>query len=541
MDSTHCRSLWPEGPHGTIDGNALRAAIRKSSSRHFESDRIACPCEICLETALAAPQIHPDRYSRHLAQARPLSILGQDSSSPRMEQAPASSVEEHLNLVRTTARRASGVIRAELGPELSLYVRKRNPRLQRVEPGASARSGQGQGNEAKDGDSSRAARRECLPDDENDAVFASSSEENHVHLGTTGMANLAWDAECLLEPLAAARLKQGGLLGGMARHGFELRLDAQLEALTEEVVMSSEIEGEILDRDSVRSSIARHLGGPVAAVALAERRAEGVVEMVFDATENHQALLTAERLSGWQAALFPTGYSGMRKVRTGVWRDGSEGPMQVVFGPIGRQRVHYQVPPAERVDAEMPAFLDWFNRRNEPEGLLRAGLAHFRFVAIHPFEDGNSRVARAIADQALAQSEISGQRFYSVSSQIRKERSDYCTVLERSQKGGLDVCARRVRFLESFSRAMDGAEAVCADALRKADFWQRYSRDPFSRRQKTVHNRILDRFEGKLAARNWPRSESVRYRRRSATSVILSSAASLCAIPVAARTRAMAW
>ena len=315
--------------------------------------------------------------------------------------------------------------------------------------------------------------------------------------------HFTWDDRRLLEPLAAARLKQGRLLGSMARLGFDLRLEAQLEALTEDVVKSSEIEGEVLDRQSVRSSIARQLGMPAAAVELADRRTEGVVEMMLDATENHAALLTPERLFGWQAALFPTGYSGMHKVKTGAWRDDAEGPMQVVSGPIGRQRVHYQAPPSRRLDAEMQAFLDWFNRRAGPEGLLRVGIAHLWFVTIHPFEDGNGRIARAVADQALAQSEDSGQRFYSVSSQIRKERSSYYDALERTQKGTLEVTDWMVWFLNCFSRAIDGAEATCAIVLRKADFWQRFAREPFNERQKRVLNRFLDGFEGKLTARKW--------------------------------------
>ncbi len=315
--------------------------------------------------------------------------------------------------------------------------------------------------------------------------------------------HLNWDDGRLLEPLAAARLKQGRLLGSMARLGFDLKLEAQVEALTEEVIKSSEIEGEVLDRDSVQSSIARHLGVPAAAVAPADRRTEGVVEIMLDATENYEAMLTPERLFGWQAALFPTGYSGIRRVKTGAWRDDAEGPMQVVSGPVGRQRVHYQAPPAQQLYAEMQAFLDWFNRRGEPEGLLRAGLAHLWFVTIHPFEDGNGRIARAIANQALAQSEESGQRFYSMSSQIRNERSDYYGTLERSQKGALDVTDWLVLFLDCFSHAIDGAEAACVNVLHKADFWQRYAREPFNKRQKTVLNRFLDGFEGKLTARKW--------------------------------------
>ena len=210
----------------------------------------------------------------------------------------------------------------------------------------------------------------------------------------------------------------------MTSLGFDMKLEAQLEALTEDVTKSSEIEGEILDRDNVRSSIAHRLGVPAAAVAMADRQTEGVVEMTLDATANYGESLTRERLFGWQAALFPTGFSGMHKIKTGAWRNDAEGPMQVVSGPIGRRRVHYQPPPARQLDAEMQAFLDWFNRRNGPERLLRAGLAHLWFVTIHPFEDGNGRIARVITDQALARSEGSGQRFYSMSSQISKERSD---------------------------------------------------------------------------------------------------------------------
>jgi Fic family protein len=315
--------------------------------------------------------------------------------------------------------------------------------------------------------------------------------------------HLVWDDAQLLSPLATARLKQGRLLGGMARLGFDLKLEAQLEALTEDVIKSSEIEGEALQRDSVRSSIALRLGVPTAALAPTDRRTEGVVDMMLDATENYDALLTPERLFGWQAALFPTGYSGLHKVKTGAWRDDADGPMQVVSGPIGRQRVHYQAPPAAHLDAEMQAFLAWFNRRSEPEGLLRAGLAHLWFVTIHPFEDGNGRIARAIADQALAQSEGAGQRFYSMSSQIRKERSRYYEMLERTQKGGLDVTDWLTWFLGCFSRAVVGAEATCASVLRKADFWQRYAREPLTERQRTVLNRFMDGFEGKLTARKW--------------------------------------
>lgn len=314
---------------------------------------------------------------------------------------------------------------------------------------------------------------------------------------------LRWDASRLLEPLAAARLKQGRLLGSMVRLGFDLQLEAQLDALTDDVVKSSEIEGEVLSRKSVRSSLARRLGVPSAAVTPADRRTEGVVEMMLDATEHHTAPLTRKRLFGWQAALFPTGYAGAHRVRTGGWRTDADGPMQVVSGPVGRPRVHYEAPPARRLDVEMRRFLDWFNSKHTSEGLLRAGLAHLWFVTIHPFDDGNGRVARAIADQALAQSENSSKRFYSMSSQIRQERSAYYAILERTQRGDIDVTDWLLWFLDCFSRAIDGAEAATGHVLGKADFWQRYAREAISDRQKVVLNRVLDGFEGKLTAKKW--------------------------------------
>lgn len=255
-----------------------------------------------------------------------------------------------------------------------------------------------------------------------------------------GWPHFTRDDGRLLEPLAAARLKQGRHLGRMAASpGFDLKLEAQLEALTEDVIKSSEIEGEFLDREPVRSSVAHRRGVPAAAVAKADRETGGMVEMTLDAAANYEALLTRERLFGWQAALFTTGNSGMHRIKTGAWRGDAEGRTQVVSGPIGCRRVHYLAPSARQLDAEMQAFQIRFNRRNGPEGLLRAGLAHLWFVTIHPFEDGNGRIARAVADHALAQSEDSRQRFYSMSSQIRKERSDYFEMLERSQKGALDI------------------------------------------------------------------------------------------------------
>ncbi len=312
-----------------------------------------------------------------------------------------------------------------------------------------------------------------------------------------------WDSAALLEPLAAARLKQGQLLGNMERLGFGLKLEAQLAALTEDVIKSSEIEGEILDRNSVRSSLGRHLGVPDAGVTSTDRRTEGVVEMMLDATQHYEKPLTAERLFGWKAALFPTGFSGLRPIATGAWRTDADGPMQVVSGPVGRSRVHYEAPPASKIEEEMEHFLAWFNGKPATDGLLRAGLAHLWFVTIHPFEDGNGRIARAIADQALAQAEKVGQRFYSVSSQIRIERNEYYYSLERTQKGDVDVTQWLLWFLNCFSRAIDHARTIMASALNKGEFWQRHAGEDFVARQRDMLNRYMQGFEGKLTVKKW--------------------------------------
>jgi Fic family protein len=315
--------------------------------------------------------------------------------------------------------------------------------------------------------------------------------------------NFRWSAEKLLTPLAAARLKQGRLLGRMARLGFDLQLEAEVEATTEEALKSSEIEGEILDRASVRSSVARRLGVPDAAVAPQDRRVEGIVAITLDATKGFAAPLTRERLFGWQAALFPTGFSGLHPIRTGSWRDDAPGPMQVVSGAIGHERVHYEAPPAARVDAEMEAFLAWFNRPPTIDGVLHAAIAHLWFVTIHPFSDGNGRIARALADMSLARAENSPQRFYSLSAQIRRERPEYYASLERTQKGDLDVTGGLTWFVDCFARALDMVESTCAGVMRKADFWQRHGRVALNDRQRKVLNRYLDGFEGRITARKW--------------------------------------
>lgn len=315
--------------------------------------------------------------------------------------------------------------------------------------------------------------------------------------------NFAKDCSILLEPLAAARLAQGRLLGNMSRLGFDLKLETQLGALTEEVIMSSEIEGEVFNRESVRSSLARRLGVPNAAVAPEDDRTEGIVSVMLDATEGYGIPLTKERLFGWHAALFPTGKSGFHTITIGAWRTDSAGPMQVVSGPAGRQTVHYEAPPARRLEQEMDRFITWFNSPNEMDGLIRAAMAHLWFVTIHPFDDGNGRIARAIADMALTQCEGSAQRFYSMSRQIRKERAAYYMILEQSQNGTLDVTPWLGWFVGCFTRAVEGAGEINAGVLRKAEFWQQHREAPLNDRQRQMVNQFLDGLKGNLTARKW--------------------------------------
>ena len=272
--------------------------------------------------------------------------------------------------------------------------------------------------------------------------------------------SLTWDSAAISTLLGQVSREQGRLLGRMQTLGFDLRREAQLSTLTEDVVRSSEIEGEKLDSSQVRSSIARRLGMDVGGVVSGDRDVEGVVEMMLDATTHYAQPLTAERLFGWHAALFPTGRSGLQKIIVGNWRDDRGGPMQVVSGPISRQKVHYEAPPAARVPEEMDAFLRWLAAPGNTDPLLIAGLAHLWFVTIHPFDDGNGRIARAIADMALARSEGSTQRFYSMSAQIRRERSDYYTMLERTQKATLDVTPWQDWFLSCLHRAIEASGSI---------------------------------------------------------------------------------
>ncbi len=312
-----------------------------------------------------------------------------------------------------------------------------------------------------------------------------------------------WDEGALAQRLASVRHRQGRLIGRMEALGFDLRAEAVLATLTEDVLKSSEIEGEMLDKEQVRSSIARRLGMDIGALAPADRNVEGVVEMMLDATQKFQAPLTDERLFAWHAALFPTGRRGMTKIVVGAWRDDSSGPMQVVSGPIGRERVHYEAPKASRLESEMAAFLKWFGEDTSHDPVLKAALAHLWFVTIHPFDDGNRRMARAIADMALAWSEQSPQRFYSMSAQICLERKAYYGLLEATQKGDLDITAWLDWFLECLDRAIEGAEQTLSGVIQKARFWEMFKEHSLNERQRKVINRLLDGFEGKMTSSKW--------------------------------------
>lgn len=322
-----------------------------------------------------------------------------------------------------------------------------------------------------------------------------------------GWPRFRWSEEEIAQDLRQVRHRQGLLSGHMRALGFPLQKEAVLSTLTEEVIKSSEIEGEILDRDQVRSSIARRLGMEVAGLPLADRYVEGVVEMMLDATQKYEEPLTKERLFEWHAALFPTGRSGMRKITVGAWRTDEDGPMQVVSGAMGHEKVHYEAPAATLLEDEMKAFLDWYNAKEEIDPVVKAAMAHLWFVTIHPFDDGNGRIARAIADMSLARSEGSSQRYYSMSAQIRLERNAYYAILERTQKGNLDITPWLKWFLDCLNKAFDGAEGILAAVLRKAEFWKKHAITPFNERQRNIINRLLDGFVGKLTSSKWAKLE----------------------------------
>jgi Fic family protein len=289
----------------------------------------------------------------------------------------------------------------------------------------------------------------------------------------------------------------------MAELGMAQREQATLQVLTQEVIKTSEIEGERLNLDAVRSSIARKLGLDIGALALSDRHVDGVVDVVLDATRNFDQPLTAERLFGWHAALFPTGYSGRIRITVAAWRTDASGPMEVVSGAVGREKVHFTAPPADTLSAQADAFFTWFEAAPAGDALIKAGLAHLWLVTLHPFDDGNGRISRAVGDMALARAEGTSQRFYSFSTQIQRERKDYYDQLEATQKGPLDVTPWLSWFLGCLLRAVQGADALLVGVLDKAQFWQRWAGTPMNERQAKVLNRLLDGFEGKLTNAKW--------------------------------------
>jgi Fic family protein len=315
---------------------------------------------------------------------------------------------------------------------------------------------------------------------------------------------MTYDAVPLTGPLAAVRHAQGRLLGRMESIGFKLRDEAWLQTLTQDVLKTSEIEGERLDTHQVRSSIARRLGMDIGALAPVDRNVEGIVEVMLDATQNCAKPLAVKRLYAWHGALFPTGHSGMAKIRVAKWRDDAQGPMQVISGPVGREKVHFRAPPAERLSDEIRHFLMWFEKfENDLDGVIKAGLAHLWLVTLHPFDDGNGRIARAVGDMALARSEQTRQRFYSLSSQIQLERSDYYDILEKTQKGDMDVTEWLLWFLDCLHRAIRRADDTLSVVMEKARFWDRFTDAQMNERQIKVLNRLLDGFEGNLTTSKW--------------------------------------
>ena len=312
-----------------------------------------------------------------------------------------------------------------------------------------------------------------------------------------------WDNEKLILPLSEVRHKQGRLLGKLEGLGFQLREEATLETLTQDVIKSSEIEGEKLPIDQVRSSIAKRLGIEIAGEVIINRNVEGVVDMMLNATQQYSHPLTADRLFGWHAALFPTGHSGMHKISVASWRDDAKGPMQVVSGAIGKERVHFQAPEASLLKHEMEKFLNWFNTSTKIDPVLKAALAHLWFVTIHPFDDGNGRIARAIADMQLARADESRQCFYSMSAQIQRERNHYYDILEKTQKSDLDITPWLLWFLDCLNRAISLSEQNLSGVIHKAKFWETQQSVTLNDRQRKMLNKLMDGFDGKLSSSKW--------------------------------------
>ena len=315
--------------------------------------------------------------------------------------------------------------------------------------------------------------------------------------------NFKWDSEDIVNLLSEARNLQGRLQGKMEALGFELRNEALLDTLTLDVLKTSEIEGELLNHDQVRSSIARKLGLEIAGSVESDRNVDGVVEMMLDATQNCFKPLTKTRLFDWHAALFPTGRNGIYKIIVGDWRKDTTGPMQVISGPMGKEKVHFEAPNSDLLEKEMSSLLNWFSQNNKIDLVLKASIAHLWFVTIHPFDDGNGRITRALTDMLLAQADKSNQRFYSMSAQIRIERKQYYDILEKTQKGDLNITNWIQWFLQCLINALNSTEEVLVKVLFKGNFWQIHSKTIINERQKKLINKLLDSFDGKLTSSKW--------------------------------------
>ena len=318
-----------------------------------------------------------------------------------------------------------------------------------------------------------------------------------------------WDNDILLPHISKVRDLQGRLIGRMEGVGFDLRDEAVLGTITEDVIKSSEIEGEFLNQDEVRSSVARRLGIEISGLPEASRDVEGVVEMMLDATQSYKEVLTKDRLCGWHSALFPTGRSGMTTITVGNWRKDEKGPMQVISGSMGRERVHYTAPEASLLSDEMNQFLTWFNAADNLEPVLKSAVAHLWFVTIHPFDDGNGRIARAIGDCQLARADRTNQRFYSMSSQIMKSKKEYYNILESSQKGNLDISQWLVWYMERLIEALEITNETLSKIFAKAKFWELHKSTKLNDRQILMINKLQGDFVGKLFSSKWAKMTKV--------------------------------
>lgn len=315
--------------------------------------------------------------------------------------------------------------------------------------------------------------------------------------------SFSWDNEHLIAPLGEVRNLQGRLIGSMESLGFDLQSEASLETLTLDIIKTAEIEGEILNPEQVRSSLARRLGMDIVGSIPSDRNVDGVVDMMLDAIQNHNLSLSEDRLFGWHSSLFPTGKSGMYKIKVGTYRDDSEGPMQVISGAMGKEKVHFQAPSSNEIKKEMDLLFKWINNENNIDPVLKAGIAHFWFITIHPFEDGNGRIARAITDLLLTRADGVTQRYYSMSAQIQKERNSYYNILETSQKGTLDITNWLGWFLNCLTNSLASSHEILSKVLFKHKFWNKYAKETLNSRQILMLNKILDGFKGNVTSGKW--------------------------------------